>query len=273
MGFLYFYNVDNILNGDLFLNRKRNFFILTFILTLIFFLSVRISDFNIIKGFIAIPEAIIWMVQNFIPNADSLTRLSEILAKLLETILLSIGATTIGGVFALIFGVLGSKIVGEKNIFSIFSRGIASIFRNIPEAVWAMIFLLSFGQNILTGYFALFFVSFGTLTRAFIEVIDESAISAVEGLRATGSSLLVVIFRCVIPNSMPQIISWILYMLETNIRSSTLIGILTGTGIGFLFDLYYKNMNYNVAGLIVFTIIIAVVLIETLSNRIRRVIL
>ncbi|MGL4762812.1 MAG: PhnE/PtxC family ABC transporter permease [Sarcina sp.] len=261
------------MNGDLFLKRKRNFFGITVALTVIFFLSVRISEFNIIKGFIAIPEAIIWMLQNFIPNADSLTRLSEIMSKLLETILLSIGATTIGGAFALIFGILGSKIVGSKNIFSIFSRGIASIFRNIPEAVWAMIFLLSFGQNILTGYFALFFVSFGTLTRAFIEVIDESSNTAVEGLRATGSSFLVVIFRCVIPNSMPQFISWILYMLETNIRSSTLIGILTGTGIGFLFDLYYKNMNYNVAGLIVLVIIISVVLIEMLSNRIRRVIL
>ena len=265
--------LNKILNNDLFLKRKKNFFGITLVLTLIFFIAIRISDFNVIKGIIAIPEAIIWMVQNFIPNADSFTRISEITSKLIETILLSIGATTIGGIFAMIFGILGSKIMGDKNIFSMFSRGIASIFRNIPEAVWAMVFLLSFGQNILTGYFALFFVSFGTLTRAFIEVIDESSNTAVEGIRATGASFLVVIFSCVIPTSMPQIISWILYMLETNIRSSTLIGILTGTGIGFLFDLYYKNMNYNVAGLIVVMIIISVVLIETLSNRIRRVIL
>ena len=62
-------------------------------------------------------------------------------------------------------------------------------------------------------------------------------------------------------------------MIETNIRSSTLIGMLTGTGIGFIFDLYYKNMNYHVASLVVVLIIITVIVIEILSNKIRRVIL
>ena len=62
-------------------------------------------------------------------------------------------------------------------------------------------------------------------------------------------------------------------MIETNIRSSTLIGILTGTGIGFIFDLYYKNMNYAVASLVVISIIIAVFIIEFISNSVRRVIL
>ena len=62
-------------------------------------------------------------------------------------------------------------------------------------------------------------------------------------------------------------------MVETNIRSSTLIGILTGTGIGFVFDLYYKSMNYGVASLVVISIVIAVFIIEFISNYVRRVIL
>ena len=62
-------------------------------------------------------------------------------------------------------------------------------------------------------------------------------------------------------------------MIETNIRSSTLIGILTGTGIGFIFDLYYKSMKYNVASLVVLSIVAAVFVIEFISNTVRRVIL
>lgn len=255
---------------DIFLERKKLFCGGVFVILVIAAVSMKLANFDIVKSIIGIPKAIIWMGENFIPNSDALSRLPAILSKLLETILLSIGATTIGAVFALVFGVLGSKITGLNNIFSLISRGIGSIFRNIPEAVFAMIFLLSFGQNILTGYFALFFVSFGTLTRAFIETIDETSESSVEALEATGASLSMIIIQGIIPSSMPQIISWILYMVETNIRSSTLIGMLTGTGIGFLFDLYYKNMNYNVAGLIVVCIIIAVILIEVLSNKIRR---
>lgn len=160
-----------------------------------------------------------------------------------------------------------------NTIFSTISRLTASVSRNVPDAVWAMIFLLSFGQNILTGYFALFFVSFGILTRAFIETIDESSSDAIEALEASGASYSQIVFQAVIPSSMSQMISWILYMIETNIRSSTLIGILTGTGIGFIFDFYYKNMNYGVASLVVITIVIAVFFIELISNNVRRVIL
>jgi phosphonate transport system permease protein len=61
-------------------------------------------------------------------------------------------------------------------------------------------------------------------------------------------------------------------MVETNIRSATLVGLLTGTGIGFSFDLYYKSLNYSSAALVVLTIVVTIVLIELLSNAIRKVI-
>ena len=80
-------------------------------------------------------------------------------------------------------------------------------------------------------------------------------------------------FRGVIPSSMPEIVSWVLYMIETNIRSSTLIGMLTATGIGYLFDLYYKRMDYGSASLVVIAIVILVIAIEIISNRIRKVIM
>jgi len=62
-------------------------------------------------------------------------------------------------------------------------------------------------------------------------------------------------------------------MLETNIREATLVGILTGTGIGFLFDLYYKSMNYPSAALVVIGIVLVVIAIETASNALRKTIL
>jgi phosphonate transport system permease protein len=79
--------------------------------------------------------------------------------------------------------------------------------------------------------------------------------------------------RAVLPSVLPQTTSWMLYMIETNIRDATLVGILTGTGIGFLFDLYYKSLNYPSATLVVIGIIVVVIAIETASNSLRRVIL
>lgn len=236
-------------------------------------LCAQLTDFNAVKGLDSIPKAIVWMFSQFIPNGKAFIKLPSILSKLIETILLSIAATTTASVFALFFGVMGSKVTKTNGVVRAFSRLIASMSRNVPDAVWAMIFLLSFGQNILTGYLALFFASFGVLTRAFIETIDESSDSSVEALEATGASYPQIVFQAVIPSSLSQMISWILYMIETNIRSSTLIGILTGTGIGFIFDLYYKSMNYSTASLVVISIILAVFIIEFASNYVRRKIL
>ena len=256
------------------LEKRKRTIILVLLLIIVFcIISSKITDFNSLKGLLSIPDAFLWMITNFIPEANSFSKLPNILNKLIETILLSVAATTVAAGFALFFGVMGSKVTKVNGIISTVSRFIASVSGNVPDAVWAMIFLLSFGQNVLTGYFALFFVSFGVLTRAFIETIDESSINSIEALEASGASYPQIVFQAVIPSSMTQMISWILYMVETNIRSSTLIGILTGTGIGFVFDLYYKSMNYGVASLVVISIVIAVFIIEFISNYVRRVIL
>lgn len=152
-------------------------------------------------------------------------------------------------------------------------RIIAAFFRNVPDVVWAMLLMFSFGQNILTGFFALFFTTFGMLTRAFIETIDEVSSSCIEALQASGASFIQIVFQGIIPSSITGIVTWVLYMIETNIRSSTLIGMLTATGIGYLFDMYYKRLDFSSASLVVLLIIVMVIAIETFSNLIRRVIM
>jgi phosphonate transport system permease protein len=62
-------------------------------------------------------------------------------------------------------------------------------------------------------------------------------------------------------------------MIETNIRSATLVGILTSTGIGYAFDIYYKSLNYHAASLVIVVIVLSVFAIEAVSNRIRRAVL
>ena len=264
--------VDNA-KMDIFKLRRRQMMIVGLVIAALTILSTAVTQYDPIQGMLSIPKALYWMITNFYPNKASLIRLPNILSKLHETVFLSIAATSTAGVLAFFFGLLGSKTTKIDNVLSTVSRLIASIFRNIPDVVWAMIFLFSFGQNALTGYFALFFVTFGFLTRAFIETIDEASQSAVEALQATGASYFQIVFQAVIPSSITQFISWILYMIETNIRSATLIGILTGTGIGHIFTLYYRSLNYNTASLVVLMIVITVFAIEFVSNYVRRAIL
>lgn len=261
------------MRDDIFAKRRKDNMIFFIVLTLLTFGSIIITQYDVLKGFTSITKALIWGGSNFYPDARALRILPEILPKLQETVLMSIAATTVAAVFALFLSLAGSRTTRINRIFSIISRGIASLFRNIPLVAWAMVLMLAFSQSPLTGYLALFFASLGFLTRAFMESIDEMGNNSIEALQATGASYLHIIFQSVLPSSMPQMVSWLLYMIETNIRDATLVGVLTGTGIGFSFDLYYKRFDYHAASLVVIFIVLTVILIEFVSNNIRRVIL
>ncbi|MGM0875824.1 MAG: phosphate/phosphonate ABC transporter permease [Bacillota bacterium] len=261
------------MQADFFVKKRRNSIMILALLMGITYGAIFITEYDVVKGFTSVPKAIEWGISNFYPNVESLEKLPKIWEKLQETLLISIASATIAAFFALLFAIFGSNTTKINAFFSVTCRGIATLFRNIDVAAWAMILLFSFGQSALTGYFALFFVSFGFLTRAFMETIDEMGSGSVEALKATGASYFSIIIHSVIPSCIPQIMSWVLFMVETNIRSATLVGILTGTGIGFSFNLYYKSLNYNAASLVVVTIVVSILLIEYISNYVRRVIL
>lgn len=261
------------MQADIFSKRRNDGLIFFALLAVLTVGSIIITRYDVLKGFTSIAKALVWGITNFYPDARSMLKLSDILLKLRETVLMSIASTTVAAVFAFLLALAGSRTTRMNGLFSIISRGIASLFRNIPLVAWAMVLMLAFSQNPLTGYLALFIGSLGFLTRAFIETIDEVSGSSVEAVQATGASFFHIIFQAVLPSSMPQMISWLLFMIETNIRNATLVGILTGTGIGFSFDLYYKRLDYHAASLVVILIVITVIAIEFISNKIRRVIL
>ena len=258
---------------SMFVKRKRTFTIAFLGVLAIFVISSHITEFNVIGGFVAIPQAFTWITRNFVPDAQAMGRLPIILEFLLETVLVAVAVTVCAAICAFFFSLLGTKTTKANPIVARIVRIIASFFRNVPDIAWALLLLFTFGQNILTGFFALFFYTFGLLTRTFIETIDEVSSSCVEALRATGATTLQIVTQGIVPSAMTIIISWVLFMIETNIRASTLIGMLTATGIGFLFDTYYKRREYGSAGLVVIAIVITVIAIELISNKIRKVIM
>ena len=258
---------------SVFVKRKRTLTLCFLGIAAVFVISAIITDYDVIGGFESIPKAIEWMIKNFLPNEKAWPRLPNILKKLTETGLVSVAVTVSAAICSFFFSLLGTKTTKANPWIGRVVRIVAAFFRNVPDVVWAILLLFTFGQNILTGFFALFFYSFGTLTRTFIETIDEVSASCVEALHATGATFLQTVFQGIIPSSLPQIVSWVLYMIETNIRNSTLIGILTATGIGALFDMYYKRMDFGSAGLVVISIVVLIIAIEITSNKIRKVIM
>ena len=258
---------------DIFQKRKITYTLVFLSLILIFCGASLVTQFHLAEGIQSFPAALHWIFSNLIPDETAMERLPKILDKLVETALLSVAVTVLAGICAFFFSLLGSGITKIHWSINRLVRIVAAFFRNVPDVVWAMLLMFSFGQNILTGFFALFFTTFGLLTRALIETIDEVSSNCVEALVATGGRFIHVVFQGILPSSLPGVITWVLYMIETNIRSSTLIGILTATGIGYLFDLYYKRLDFSSASLVVLSIVVLVLVIEGVSNKIRKVIL
>lgn len=257
---------------NFFRRKKLMYFVFLLCIVMLYLISSAATEFELREGLKAFPEAAMWIIENLIPDAKAIERFPKILERLFETALLSVAVTSIAAVAAFIFSLFGSRTTGFRGSVRQIVRMVAAFFRNVPDVVWAMLLMFSFGQNILTGFFALFFTTFGMLTRSFIETIDEVSSSCVEALEVTGANFLQIVFQGIIPSSITGIITWVLYMIETNIRSSTLIGILTATGIGYLFDMYYKRLEFGSASLVVISIVVLVLVIENISNQVRKVI-
>ncbi|MDR1013715.1 MAG: ABC transporter permease subunit [Coriobacteriales bacterium] len=220
-----------------------------------------------------LPGGIVWMFSNFMPTVASFSKLGTIVSQLASTVLVSVAASCTAAVLALLLAVIGSRSVGLGGPVPLAVRAVASLLRNIPTVAWALLLLLSFRQSEFTGYLALFLGSLGYLTRCFLESIDEVSGGAVEALRATGATYGQLVAQAVMPLSATAVVSWVLFMIETNVRDATLVGILTGTGIGFVFDLYYKSFRYDNAGLVVLAVVVVVIALELTSNLVRRAIL
>lgn len=267
-----FINNDYILNkkNDIFKKRRFTQWMLIFSFIFIYFISAIVSGFQNIFAFGTIPEGIWWLFKNFFPNSDSIKIFPKILNTSIKTLCFAMTATTISSIFALFLAILGSQRTGKSKIIQIAIKIIALIFRDIPLISWSMVLLLSFGQSEMTGMFALVLVTFGYLTRVFTETIDEVSQDILDALYSTGANYTQVIFQGVLPNAAPKLISWLLYFIENSIREITLIGVLTGTGIGYMFNFYYRDFNYNVAGLIILVIVVLVITIELFSNKVRK---
>jgi phosphonate transport system permease protein len=260
------------MQADVFVRRRNNNLIFLVVVGALTVGSIVLTKYDVVVGLTSIFKAISWGVTSFYPDAASLKDLPDILFKLWQTVLMAIAATTIAAVFAIGLALAGSRTTRKSWVFGIVVRGIASFFRNFPLVGWAMLLMLSFSQSLLTGYLALVFGSVGFLTRAFLETLDEVGNSPVEALQATGAGYLHLVFQAILPASLPLMVSWLLFMIDTNIRDAILVGFLTGTGIGFAFDLYYKSFNFHAASLVTIVAALTVIVVEIGSTNIRRII-
>lgn len=203
------------------------------------------------------------------------SQLREQLYQLWITIVISIAGAFVGMVLAFFSSLAISSKTSHYRALKYLIRGFASLTRNIPEAVWAVLLLPLLWYGDFLGFIVLCIISYGFLTRSFADSIDETNASCMEALEATGAGYWQIIVHAVIPETMPSLISWTLYAAENNIRSATVVGMLAGGGIGYLMSIYQGGLyisytGYQLMASCILLIIITVIITDQISSQIRK---
>jgi len=149
-------------------------------------------------------------------------------------------------------------------------RWVMNLLRSIPDLVMALLFIVAVGLGPLAGVLAITLNTAGVLAKLFSEAVESIDKGPVEGVRATGASSLHEIVWGVIPQVAPLWTSFALYRFESNSRSATVLGLIGAGGIGqVLFD-RMNGFDYNAVSAIVIIVVVAVTLIDMLSQAMRK---
>jgi phosphonate transport system permease protein len=148
-------------------------------------------------------------------------------------------------------------------------RLLMNLLRSIPDLVLGTLFLVSVGLGPFAGVMALAINTGGVLAKLFSEAVESIDKGPVEGVRATGASRLQEVIWGVIPQVAPLWTSYALYRFESNSRSATVLGLIGAGGIGQLLFDSLNGFAYHKLSAIVIVIIVAVSLIDLLSQAMR----
>ena len=148
-------------------------------------------------------------------------------------------------------------------------RILMNLIRSIPDLVVGTLFLVAVGLGPFAGVMALAINTGGVLAKLFSEAVESIDKGPVEGVRATGATRLQEIVWGVIPQVAPHWTSYALYRFESNSRAATVLGLIGAGGIGQLLFDSLNSFAYHQLSAIVIVIIVAVSLIDLLSQAMR----
>lgn len=160
-----------------------------------------------------------------------------------DTVKIALAATLLGAVLALPLGALAARNVAPRA--ARWSRLLIVAVRGIHELVLAIVFVVTTGLGAVAGALALAIGAVGLLSKLVADSLEEVDPGVEEALRATGAGRWQVFVSAMLPQAAPALVAHVLYQLDSNIRSATLLGIVGAGGIGF--TLLKRRASWNSA--------------------------
>ena len=189
---------------------------------------------------------------------------------LLETFQMAVIASVLGCTIALPLAFLASRISAPNAVVYWIDRAVLSVLRSIPDVLYALIFVAALSVGPLPGVLALIFFSIGVVAKLLSETVDGIDRGPIEAARATGARHTQVVATSILPQVLPNYVAYALYTFELNVRASAVVGFVGAGGIGLLLETQRRFFNYDRVALVVLELFVMVVVIEFISERLRR---
>ncbi|TAJ78915.1 ABC transporter permease subunit, partial [bacterium] len=142
----------------------------------------------------------------------------------------------------------------------------------IPDLALGLLFVAAVGLGAFAGTLALFIHTATVLGKLLSESVENIDEGVVEAIRATGASYTQILTFAVLPQVLPDLISFTLYRFETNIRAASVLGLIGAGGIGYLMNTSFRTFQYQEAAAIVLVLIVLVMVVDYASSRLRRLV-
>lgn len=151
-----------------------------------------------------------------------------------ETILMAFLGTMGAAILALPLAFLAAKRFSPLMLLRASTRRLFDFVRGVDALIWTVVLARAFGPGPLTGALAILITDTGTFGKVFSEALENVDQKQIEGVSSTGAKPLQRYRFGVIPQLVPVLLAQVLYFLESNTRSATIIGAITGGGIGLM---------------------------------------
>jgi len=237
------------------------------VLTIYFFSTLDFQSVDVLKGF---TDTLVNFKTMFLnPYAQRFT-LGEAFYNVVVTLGLAFLTTLIGGIVALLLGLLAAQNLAPKQVTNLIKSFVA-IIRAVPTILWVLIFAVAAGLGSAAAIIGMSFHSISYLTKAYSESFEDLDRSVIEALMASGANWWQIVFQAVIPSSVTYLLSWTFLRFEINFANAVAMGAAAGAG-GIGFDLFMAGGFYfdlREVGLITYLIIAMAIVLEIASTNIK----
>lgn len=188
---------------------------------------------------------------------------------LLESLEISILASFFGVLLSLPLGVLAARNLMPSWV-SWPARTLIALCRSFHPVIVAILFVKAVGFGAIAGILTLTVASLGFIGKLFAEAIEEISLKQVEAVRASGAPFMSVLTYGVLPQVFSRFVGFVTYQIDSNLRNSTMVGIVGAGGIGGTLFAAFQRFDYEFVCAILIAIILMIMVGESVARWVRR---